>query len=470
MATDPVQAVRSYIHEAPLPLNLTAALPKLAALRPSLKSPYLTVSLDWRPLGDEPEPLPPPEPKRSQRRARRHRPEPISRRPARTELERQFELVRGQYKEHTPQFESLAADIDRVTRYLENEVDSAAHGVFFVANHGLDVWAAIPLDVPLKTDVTVAPIPALRELVHAIDNYPPYAVVVAEQHSAVLWLIERLTWERAVEFESNDYPRHQKQGGWSQRRYQDRADERVEHFSKRIAEETRRAFEEPNEGLEYLVISADEPMHSALMADLHESVKKRVIGQIHIAIEATLVNVVEEAEPIVMAAERQRELEAVRAAHDGRAAGGKGAEGPVETITAVQSQQVQTLVMNDDFSAPGWADYTLPLLGAGPVPTTHPASGDVKNLVPTALEHELIRLALSKDDAEIELVLTAVPILPRELADVPDADDPKPRAPAAVALDRAGGVAAILRFALDAGVPTPNLWANSDQPNRAIES
>lgn len=469
MAIDPVKRVQAHTHETPLALDLPTVLPKLAALRPSLKSPYLTVSLDWRPLGDEPGALPPPQPKRSQRRALRHRLKPISRRPARIELGSLLQSVRERYKEHTPEFESVSADIDRVNTYLDNELDPAAHGVFIVANQHLGVWVAIPLDVPVKTNVTAAPIPSLRELVHAIDDYPPYAVLVAEQHEAVLWLIERLSWERAVELESSDYPRHQHQGGWSQRRYQDRADERVEHFAKRIAEEARRAFNELNEGIEYLIIAADEPMYSALVEELHESVSARLIGRIHIEIEATLPDVIDEAEPVVMGAEREREIEAVRAAHDGRAAGGKGAEGAEETIVAVQAGQVQTLVMNDDFSAPGWADYTLPLFGSGPPPSEHPAGGKSSNLVPTALEDEFIRLALRKDGAEVELVWTSVPILSKELEGVPDADDPIPRAPAAVELDRAGGVAAILRFALDAGLPTPRLWAEADDTAQAVE-
>jgi hypothetical protein len=112
--------------------------------------------------------------------------------------------------------------------------------------------------------------------------------------------------------------------------------------------------------------------------------------------------------------------------------------------------------MNDDFSQPGWADYTLPLYGVGEVPQEHPAGGNPANLVATALEDEFVRLAI-QSDAEVELVWSAVPITREELVHVPDADDPKPRAEAAQELDRLGGVAAVLRFALDAGRPTPEL-------------
>jgi protein required for attachment to host cells len=468
-AIDPVEQVKTKQHEAPISLDLPKLLSRLAALPPSLKSPYLTVSLDWRPLGDEPGPIPPPEPKRSQRRALRHRLKPISRRPARLEMEQQLEALLNRYHEHTPAFESLKSDIERIGSYLDNELDPAAHGVFIVANHQKGVWRAIPLDVPVATEVKAAAIPALKELVHAVEGYPSYAVVVAEQHQAVLWQIERLTWEQAVEFESSDYPHHQKQGAWSQKRFQNRADERVEHFAKEIASQIRRAIESKT-NLEYLVIAADEPMYSALTNELHESVKDRLIGRIHVEIEATLSRVIDEAEALVQQAERRRELEAVRAAREGYAAGGNGVLGIEETLTALQAGQVLTLVMNDDFHADGWADYSLPIFGTGPVPSEHPAGGKRTNLRPTALEDEMIRLTLAADGARVELVWSAAPITKEELEDIRDADEPKPRAEAAEELDQGGGVAAILRYALDSGLPTARLWSEAGHQSAGVVS
>jgi hypothetical protein len=115
-----------------------------------------------------------------------------------------------------------------------------------------------------------------------------------------------------------------------------------------------------------------------------------------------------------------------------------------------------TLVMNDDFSQPGWADYTLPLYGVGSPPGEHPAGGDVANLVPTTVEDEVVRLAL-QIGAEVQLVRSAVPVGVEEQEQIPNADDPTPRSEAARALDELGGIGAILRYALDAGQPTADL-------------
>jgi peptide subunit release factor 1 (eRF1) len=320
--------------------------------------------------------------------------------------------------------------------------------VIVVACHHQDLFEPVPVDVPVATEVSVGPVPSLGKLVHAAEDFPAYAVLTADQREAILWLMEGQTWERSVQLEADDYPRKQKQGGWSQRRYQARADERVEAFAKTIAEEARRELGEGDEAILYVIVAADEPMSSALAAEFHETVSDRIIGHVTLPNDANDTQVAEAAEPLVAQAERQQELEAVQAVRDGVGAGTLGVAGPADTLTALQTGQVLTLVMNDDFSRPGWADYALPLYGVGEAPSEHPAGGDVRDIVPTALEDEVIRLAI-QTGASIELVRTAVPVGQTDLDHVPDADDPTPRTEAAKALDELGGIGAILRYSID---------------------
>jgi hypothetical protein len=438
-------------------MDLTATLARLAALPPSTEAPYLTVGLDWRPEGSAPGRFEAREPKRSERRAPREE-DGAPRRPAWQELRRDLEETVNSYGPRGAAFESLTADMKRLTTYLDEELDPAAQGIVVIACHHQGVFEPVPLDVPIDSGFTVGPIPSLRQLARAADDYPPYAIIAADQRDAVLWLMEGQTWDRGVQLEATGYPRKQQQGGWSQRRYQARADERVEAFARTIAEETRRVFEEVNEPVkyEYLIVATAEPMSTALNGAFHESIKQRILGQLQLPIEANITEIAAEAEPLIEEAERKREMEAVQAVRDGVGAGGKGVAGAVDTITALETGQVMTLVMNDDFSQPGWADYTLPLFGVGSPPGEHPAGGDVANLVPTAVEDEVVRLAL-QIGAEVELVRSAVPVGAEEQKQIPDADEPTPRSEAARALDELGGIGAILRYALDEGQPTADL-------------
>jgi hypothetical protein len=457
VATDPVQQIRELEHDTPLAMDLNATLTRLAALPPSPEAPYLTVSLDWRPEGSAPGRFEAPEPKRSERRAPREE-DGAPRRPAWQELRRGLDETVNSYGPRGAAFESLTADMERLTTYLDEELDPAATGVVVIACHQQGVFEPVPLDVPVDSGFTVGPIPSLRQLARAADDYPSYAIIAADQRDAFLWLMEGQTWDRGVQLEATGYPRKQQQGGWSQQRYQNRADERVEAFARTIAEETRRAFEEVNAPVpyEYLIIAANEQMFTLLNGELHQTIQERVLGQITLPIEANITEVTAAAQPLVEEAERKREMEAVQAVRDGVGAGGKGVAGAVDTITALETGQVMTLVMNDDFSQPGWADYTLPLYGVGSPPGEHPAGGDVANLVPTTVEDEVVRLAL-QIGAEVQLVRSAVPVGVEEQEQIPDADDPTPRSEAARSLDELGGIGAILRYALDAGQPTADL-------------
>ena len=270
MATDPVQQIRELEHDTPLAIDLAATLTRLAALPPSPEAPYLTVSLDWRPEGSAPGRFEAPEPKRSERRAPREE-DGAPRRPAWQELRRGLDEAISSYGPRGGAFESLTADMERLTTYLDEELDPAATGVVIIACQQQGVFEPVPLDVPVDSGFTIGPIPSLRQLARAADDYPPYAILAADQREAILWLMEGQTWDRGIQLEASGYPRKQQQGGWSQQRYQNRADERVEAFARTIAEETRRAFEEVNAPVryQYLIVSANEQLFTLINAELH---------------------------------------------------------------------------------------------------------------------------------------------------------------------------------------------------------
>ena len=431
MATDPVRQIEEQRYETPFVADLPAALRRLAALPPSTAAPYLTLSLDWRPDGTNP-----------------------TRRAGRQYLDQNRDEFPAGFEPHTPAHDSLSADLERVTAFIEEGIDPAVQGLVVVACSANGVFEALPLGLPVPNRMTTGPTPALRTLAHVAEDEPTYAVLLADQREASLSLIGQTRRELSVDVEATGFPRKQMQGGWSQRRYQQRADERVEAFARTVAEETQRAMDEA--GIQALVLAGDEQITSTLNAAFHQTVQERVVGSVRLDVRANERDVVEASLPLVEQAEREREWAAVRAVREAAGAGGAGVAGAVDVVTALQTGQVMTLVMNDDFAAPGWADFTLPLYGAGEVPAEHPAGGDVADLVPIALEEELVRLALLSD-AEIEIVRTAVPVGLDEQASVRDADAPTPRSAAARELDEVGGVGAVLRYALDAGQSTAEL-------------
>ena len=422
MATDPVRQVHEDETDSPYDLNLKKALARLAAAPPSPDAPYLTVSLDWRPEGSQPHT-----------------------RYARQVFAEQMEQIIANYEPHTLAHDSLTADIERISGWLDGQVDPSAHGVFIVACLNTNVFHALSLNIPLETRVVVGPTPALTMLGRLAEDYASFAVIHADQHEGHISFFSQATREHGVSLKGSVYPRNHQQGGFSQRRFQNRAGEKVDAFARAIAEETRKALED--HPVEMIVLAGDETMTSALNDALHQSIKERVIGIVPVDMRANTDELLEAVLPLVAEAERKHELEAVQRVNDGQGPGGHATTGAEDVLVALQSGQVMTLVMNDDFHGPGWADYTLPVYGAGKPPKKHPAGGEVDQIVEVALEDEIVRLAV-QTGADIEIVHSSVPIDTDGDAPIRKAGDDFPRSEAAQTLDQLGGVAAILRFAL----------------------
>jgi protein required for attachment to host cells len=430
VATDPVRQVEHQSYDTPFVADLAGALRRLADLPPSTGAPYLTLSLDWQPDGFRP-----------------------NRRAGREYFDQNADEFLAGYPPHTPAHESLGGDLERIREYLDGEIDPGVQGLVVVACSANGVFEPLPLGVPVPSRMVAAPTPALRALAHVAEDAPPYAVLLADGREASLSVIDQARRERRVDVEGGAGGRS-RDGSGTRSRSDTRSQEQADAFARTVAEETRRLIDAEHVGS--LVLAGDERITTLLTDALHQSVRDRLVGAVRLDIRANERDVVEATLPLVERAERERETDAVGSLENGAGPGGGAVVGVEETLTALQAGQVLILVMNDDFRAAGWADFGLPLYGAGDPPSEHPAAGDPAAIVPVALDEELVRLAI-QSDAAIEIVRTVVPVGAEEQAHIPDADDPTPRSESGRRLDALGGVGALLRFVLDADQSTAEL-------------
>ena len=398
MATDPIRGMTIEEFDTGFSNNLGATLRELAHLEPQLETPYLTVYLDWRPDGGSP-----------------------GLRQGRTILENQLGRLRKHYEDDRPARLSFDADAERITAFLEKDLSPAVHGVVVISNHGADVFEHVVLAMPVPTMVTAGRTPALLELARIVEDYPRYAVLLADQLDATLSIFNRASRGQAVSIEGNDYPRKQKSGGWSQRRFQARADERIAHFARFVAEETRRALDENN--VELLIVAGGEVITSALDPEFHQTVKKRIVATIPMDIRASEHEIIEATMPIIAKAEHMRERESIQHLQEAIGKGELGAAGPEATLLALQEGRAATTLMSSDFSMAGWADYRMNVFGVGEPPRVHPAGGDARDIVKIDLPEEIVRMTIVTG-AEGEIIA----------------------ADRAAELIKLGGVGAMLRF------------------------
>jgi len=421
-AIEPVEQIQHHVFASPFSTDLPALLRRLAELPDSIEAPYLTLSLDWRAHGTRP----------AMRSGRFYLDQDVA------DLIQQLDL-----SAHTPPYESLSADLERVRGFLDGDIDPAVKGIFIFACSANSVFETVLLGNPVENNVETGPTPALLSLARIVEDEPPYLVALFDQKHAQIMLVDHAAELQQVEIEAHDYPRHQSQGGWSQRRYQMRADERIDAFIRTLAQETQKALTET--GAASLVLAGNEQLTTSLRDELHPSVQERLAGTIRLGNYVSDSDAIKETLPLAQQAEREREFSVVQRIENGAGPGGGSATDIEETLTALQAGQVMILAMNDDFTSCGWADFSLPVFGSGEIPAEHPAGGDVNALVPVAIEEQLVRLALQQD-AEIEIIRTRTGVDWRESTNGSASD--AARTEAATRLDAVGGGGAILRFAL----------------------
>lgn len=375
MAIDPVQQITVEEYDAGFSTNLGAALRNIARYAPSGDVPYLSVYLDWRPEGERP-----------------------YRRAAVTVFENEVRKLFAPYEEDedSEAWKSLNADYERIKEFLVDDLDPSVQGVMIFANNHLDVFDTFVLAIPLDNKVSLGPRPNLLPMARVVEDFPRYGVLVANQHEASLMVISRASRIQQVSIEGASYPPDQEQGGWSQQRYQARADERKSHFARAIAEQTRQAMREARVGM--LVVDAGEVMRTRLDDEFHEDVKEKIIGWVSTDRSAeNRSEIIDQTMPVVVQHERSSEYETVKTLLNEVRSGGQGVLGVAETLEALERGQVMTLVMTSDFHEEGWADYEMNIYGIGPVPTEHPAGGNVEDLHSVDLAEEMVRLTVVTD-------------------------------------------------------------------------
>lgn len=421
-------------------------LGKLAHLPPQYDVPYLTVTLDWSVAGGNPG-------RREAEETRRSEPNQQdggSNRPALNEMEKNLKALIESHGPRGKTYEALQQSADRISNWIQTELDPAASGVYIVSHEPSGVFEATGLNLPIGTSINLDTVPRLYKLVRLVEDYPTYAILQADQENATLSFVTHGARDRSVQLESTTYPRKQKQGGWSQKRYQKRADERVDAFARDTMEEVEKALRDT--GVDVLIMAGSEVMMSALHNAMPERLEDIVFDTVRMESVVTPEEKIEKTIPLAEKAERKREQESVDRLKNAIGQGEMGAAGASEVVRKLQNGQVDTLVLCDTFEGAGWADYEMHVYGVDNLPTNHPAGGEVTKLVEVDLRDELVRLALSSG-AEVDIIHSSMPV--EDDGDVRDATEKFPKTRAATELEEMGGVGAVLRYAMT-GDAEPN--------------
>ena len=341
-------------------------------------------------------------------------------------VKKEFSARSQTFAAGSPERETLDRDLDRISTYLESELDAAANGVAIFACSAGELFEAVQLTAPIDEHwLYIGDRPHLYPLARVESLYPRYAALLADTNSARILVFA--TGEVVSEQEVNGVKtRRTSKGGWSQARYQRHVENFHVQHAKEVVDELDRIVQ--REGIDQILVAGDEVIMPLLREQMPKHLADKVVDHMRLDTGASLDEVLKATLEAMKKVQSESDREKVEEAVGGYRAGGLGVVGAERTLDALIKGQVDELLISAkvrELQALATAGSRAAAGGSKlPEPVVEPvAAGE-----PAQVPNETLRLAE-------ELIMKATQTSAR-ITFVEDGD----------LLTDHGGVAAILRF------------------------
>jgi peptide chain release factor subunit 1 len=328
------------------------------------------------------------------------------------------------YQANSPERESLDRDIERITRFLEDELVPASNSVAIFACSAGELFETVQSAglIP-EHALHIADRPHLYPLARLESQSPRYAAVVTDTNTAHIFVFAagEVVADREVK---NVKTRGTSQGGWSQARYQ----RHLENFHLQHIKEVVEALDRVvrNEDISSVLISCDEVTLPLLREQLPKHLADKVVD--HIRVHAAAADVLKASIDAMNRVNDETDREKVNAAVGAYRAGGLGVVGPEETLAALLKGQVDELLLTADMQRMQPVSIGTTAGSANDASIAEPVLEAASAGEPANAEPEVVRLA---DELVVKAKQTGA-----RLTFIEDAN----------LLSDYGGVAALLRF------------------------
>ncbi len=257
-----------------------------------------------------------------------------------------------------PYQEQAPADTARIERYIEHEHDWHGKSLIIFSCHADGFFQPMTTAVPVRSRARLLNRPYVKPLAQLLDQYGNYGVVLVDRQGARLFHFH-LGMLREQEGTFGEAVRHAKDGGGSQaagRRggssEQVGVDETADRNLREAAEFAAAFFNENQ--VRRVLIGGTEGNISRFREYLPKVWQSLIAGTFAMSMTAGYPQVLEKAIEIVSQVDRMAESRLVQQVITAAAKGQGGVIRLDDTLSAVRSGQVQTLLVADGFRAAGY--------------------------------------------------------------------------------------------------------------------
>lgn len=249
------------------------------------------------------------------------------------------------FEPDTPQRESIGEDLVRISRYLEKEIDPPTQGIIIFACSGTnDFFEALQLEAPIESNrLFVYDRPHLYPLARLVDQYPRYAVVLADTNAAKIFVIALGQAIKRKELQNVKTKRTQV-GGWSQMRYQRHTENYHLHHAKEVIDNLERLVR--NERIEQVMLAGDEETIIPLLREqMPKELAEKVVDVLSLGIDTPDHELIEETLNAYRRHNSLSDLEKVEHLIGEYQRDGLAVAGVPQTLAALSNGQVEELLI-----------------------------------------------------------------------------------------------------------------------------
>jgi peptide subunit release factor 1 (eRF1) len=245
------------------------------------------------------------------------------------------------FSEESPERQSFDKDAERILQYLESAIPPSTNGLAVFASAGSEVFEAIPLEAPFENhSLFIDSVPHLYPLAKLIDTYPRYAAVMLDTNKARIFVFGGQ--EERQEQIVGEKTRRTSKGGWSQARYQRRADNFHMLHIKEVVDTLDKIVREDN--IDRIVVSGADVAMPILREQLPKHLADKIV-EIGAHEDGESGSFVERSLAALREKDAETDAEKVQELMDAWQSGGLGVAGPEATLSAFQLGQVDELII-----------------------------------------------------------------------------------------------------------------------------
>jgi peptide chain release factor subunit 1 len=309
----------------------------------------------------------------------------------------------------------LQASLKRAAALLERDLPTeGAQAVAVFASDATGLFEVIALPRPVPSRVAIGRSPLVGPLAR-LERRERWCVGLVSRRDARIFRGSPESLREIEQIHDVVFGQHD-QGGWSQARFQRGIEKEKDDHLKHTAEALMKHFK--RRPFQRLILGGPREVVADFESKLHGYLKERLAGRIEVDVDtATPDQVLRKARPLLEELEEQRESAALERLGEG----GRAALGLDEVLQALNERRVERLLLDERFAGPGTGCPECGWLGPDGERTCPVDGRELERL--DDLTEAAIELTLQQS-AEI----LAVRRRREEL------------------LERAGGVAALLRF------------------------